>query len=149
MVRARVTVADYINQQLALCGKSQKQVAEEAGFDKPNIISMLKTGSTKLPVSRVGPMAKALGVDPVHLLRLVLSEYLPETFEAIEGLIGQSLVSQGELKIVEIMRKAAGGTPLEGLSDKHMKELTDVVRRIAAEELKDRGAAVRASRRIR
>jgi hypothetical protein len=68
---------------------------------------------------------------------------LPETYEAIEPLIGKNLVTEGELAIIKVMRKAAGGVPLEGLSDDHVFELEEVVARIAAEELKDRKAGVK------
>jgi transcriptional regulator with XRE-family HTH domain len=131
--KKRVTVAEYVKQQIALNDKSQREIAEQAGFEKPNVLSMIKTGNTKLPIARVGPLAKALGVDPAYLLRLVLSEYLPDTYQAVESLIGQSLVSKGELEIVKAMRKAAGVNALEGLSDKHLKQVTNLVRRIAAE----------------
>ena len=147
--RKRVTVAEYIEQQIALSEKSQKEISVDAGFEKPNVLSMIKSGATKLPINRVGPLAKALGVDPVHLLRLALSEYLPDTFEAIEEIVGQSLVTPGELEVIEVMRKAADGVPIEGLSDRYHKQLTDVVRQIALDlrrQMKEERAGARAVR---
>ncbi len=40
--------------------KSQKQVAQEAGFDSVNFVSMLKRGDAKLPIDRVPSFSAAL-----------------------------------------------------------------------------------------
>jgi predicted nucleic acid-binding OB-fold protein len=142
--KRKVSVAQYIEQQIALSSKSQKDIAAEIGYEKPNVLSMIKQGQTKLPVNKVGPLAKALGIDPVHLLRLVLAEYLPETWAAIEDIVGQSLVSAGEKKLLDELRAALGGIGLEELSPKNRERLTAVLKEIAADERKGRESAVRA-----
>jgi len=142
--KRQVTVAEYIEQQIALSEKSQKDIAAEIGYDKPNVLSMIKQGQTKLPVNKVGPLAKALGIDPVHLLRLVMNEYMPETWKAIEMVAGQSLVSAGEKKLLDELRAALGGVGLEELSPKNRERLTSVLKEIAADERKGRESAARA-----
>lgn len=103
--RNSVTVAEYLTEQIRLSGKTQHEIANEAGFNKPNIISMFKKGETKLPLSKVGPMAKALGVDPVALFRLVMSEYEPQTWQAIEEtVLGQPVLTANEIEIIEVLR---------------------------------------------
>ena len=82
-------VHEYIEAQLKLCGKSQKQVAAEAGFKHPNILSMIKSNLTKLPVPRVNALADSLGVSRVRLMRLVLAEDYPDILEAIEHSLGK------------------------------------------------------------
>ncbi|MFH1819647.1 MAG: hypothetical protein ABIK82_22680 [Pseudomonadota bacterium] len=77
----RPTVAEFLADSIALINKTQAQIAAECGFESANVITMFKKGQTKLPINRVGPLAKALNVDPAHLLRLVLLEYLPDTWE--------------------------------------------------------------------
>lgn len=99
-----ITVAEYITEQIRLCGKTQKEIAALIGYDKPQMISMIKQGTLKLPVSKVGPLAKALEVNPAYLLRLVLSEYMPETWTAIEELMGSQLISGNEYEIIKILR---------------------------------------------
>lgn len=53
----RTTVADFIADRLAESDKTQREIAEECGFEKPNIITMFKNGTTKLPLNRIGPLA--------------------------------------------------------------------------------------------
>jgi transcriptional regulator with XRE-family HTH domain len=84
----KVTVAEYLTAQMKICGKSQKQIAAEVGFPKANVLTMLKHGSTKIPLHRVPALARSLGVDPARFMRLVLEEYSPEILEAIESSLG-------------------------------------------------------------
>ena len=84
----KITVADYLTAQIEVCGKSQKEIAEEVGFQKANVITMLKHGSTKIPLSRIPALAKSIGVDPGKLMRMALGEYQPKVLEAIEECMG-------------------------------------------------------------
>ena len=100
------SVADYISSQIDLCGKKQTQIAEECGFDKPNVITMIKQGKTKLPIGKIGRMAKALGVDPVFLMKMVLAEYNPDMLEAITTILTQPVMTHNELEIIQVIRRA-------------------------------------------
>ena len=106
--QTRTTVADFIADRLAESDKTQRQIAEECGFETPNIITMFKTGATKLPLNRIGPLAKALEVDAAHLLRLVMLEYAPDTWEAIENVMQSTVLTANELELVRAYRQATG-----------------------------------------
>ena len=106
--QTRTTVADFIADRLAESDKTQRQIAEECGFETPNIITMFKTGATKLPLNRIGPLAKALEVDAAHLLRLVMLEYAPDTWEAIENVMQSTVLTANELLLIRAYRQATG-----------------------------------------
>lgn len=74
----RITVAQYLSGAIGISGKTQRQIAQEIGYENPNVITMFKQGKTRLPVYKVPVVASSLGVDPTDLLRIVLSEYEPE-----------------------------------------------------------------------
>ena len=124
----KLSVAEYLAQQIAICGKSQKEICEEVGYDKPNIITMFKQGKTKIPIGKVPLFAKALGVDPIHMLRLTMLEYSPETWEVIETLLGSSVVSEGEQVIIDIVREASDGHDLAPVNDPERQALAQVVK---------------------
>lgn len=71
--------------------KNQAQIAAEAGFTNPNMISMIKSGRTRLPIDRVPALAKALDVDPRRLLQLAVEQLAgataARTFDEIFGTI--------------------------------------------------------------
>ena len=69
---APITVAKYIAEGIAASGKTQLLIANEIGMPNANAVSMLTTGSLKLPIHRIGALAKVLDVDATDLLRLTL-----------------------------------------------------------------------------
>lgn len=104
----RTTVADFIADRLAESDKTQREIAVECGFEKPNIITMFKNGSTKIPLNRIGPLAKAIGADPAHLLRLVMQQYFPDTWSAVEDIMQSTVLTANELDLVRKFRDLTG-----------------------------------------
>ena len=45
-----------------------------------------------MPIQRVPALARALGVDPAKLMKMVLEEYQPEILEAIESSLGPIVI---------------------------------------------------------
>lgn len=103
-VSTRVTVAEFISDLLAVSDKTQREISEECGFENPNIITMLKNGATKIPFNRIGPLAKALNADPAYLLRLVMTEYMPDTWAEIENSMQCTVLTSSELALVRAYR---------------------------------------------
>ena len=103
-----VSVAEFIAERLAAIDKTQRQIATECGLENANVITMFKQGSTKLPLNRIGPLAKALDVDPAHLLRLAMLEYMPDTWDAIENVMQSTLLTANEFELIRAYRAATG-----------------------------------------
>jgi len=102
--------------------KLQKEIAREAGFPNPNILSMLKQGDVKLSLDRVPLLAKALDVDPAYLFRLAIEQFYSEdTVRMILSFSGSAL-SKSEKNILEVIRSATGGKDPE-LTENMEKEL--------------------------
>lgn len=109
--RPSMDVANYISAMIDLSQKSQKQIAEEVGFAKPNMITMIKQGKTKLPMGKVGALARSLGLDPQHLFKMVMEEYEPATWEGIESIFSQPFVSENEMEIILTIRDSGMVNP--------------------------------------
>jgi len=116
----------YLSKQIAAISayKSQKDVAREAGYQNPNMLSMFKRGEAKIPLDRIPALAKALNVDAGFMMRMALEDY----YRSIAAFINQAVptpVSNEEFKVIEMMREVesefnhAGG-PFE-IND-HFKE---------------------------
>jgi hypothetical protein len=90
--------------------RSQAEIAEQAGFVNANMVTMIKKGSTKLPIDRVPALAKALECDPSLLLRLALEQSEGKTAAtAIYEIIGQPVTKNEMAWLIEI-RDASGDT---------------------------------------
>jgi hypothetical protein len=105
---SKVTVQSFLSDRIAASSKTQRQIADECGFDTANVISMMKSGLIKLPLGRVGPIAKALDCDPAQLLRIGLGEYIPETWQAIEQFLPRDVITANELALINQFRIATG-----------------------------------------
>lgn len=99
-------VAEYVTWQINLCGKKQTEIAEEIGFDKPNVITMIKQGKTKVPINKIGKLAKSLGVDPIFFMKMCITEYMPDMMEAIIAITNQPVISANELDFIKEIRKS-------------------------------------------
>lgn len=109
-------VARFIARRIEETGQLQKDIAMKCGFERPNIITMFKQGLTRLPLDKVGPMAKALETDPVQLLKMCLEEYQPATWKAIAPYM-ETALTKDELRLLTALRIWVGSPFLSALSD--------------------------------
>jgi transcriptional regulator with XRE-family HTH domain len=130
-VPKNITVKDFLTQAIEASGLKQTEIALAVGYDKPNFITMLKQGKTKLPINKVPVFAKALGIDELHFLRLVMREYHPQVWGVFENIMGKQLIADDEFEIVKIMREQAEGQPLHP-NEEERAELRALIQKIAA-----------------
>ena len=119
-------VAEYISWQIQLCGKSQTEIAQQTGFDKPNVITMIKQGKTKVPLNKIGLLAKALEIDPVHFFKMVMAEYQPDLLEIIQAITNQPLITRNEWDFIEVVRSSKVSNP-KLRTETEKKKLRDFV----------------------
>jgi hypothetical protein len=103
-------VAKYIGQRVLelKAKKSQMEIASEAGFVNPNMMAMLKSGATKVPLDRVPMLARALECDPAFLMRLTLEQVVGAPGAgALIDILG-SPVSRNEAAWLDEIRDASG-----------------------------------------
>jgi transcriptional regulator with XRE-family HTH domain len=109
---ADTKTANFIDQRIEHLKsvKSQRDIALAMGFKTPNVLSMIKRGETKLPLDKVQALATAMDVDPAHLLRLALEDYLPTLAAAFESLIGHVATENEWEGLLKPWRKATRDT---------------------------------------
>lgn len=66
-----------------MSAKSQNNLATEAEFDSPNVITMIKQTPTKVSLCQVVLLERVQKVDPMHRLRLVMGGAMPGAFEVL------------------------------------------------------------------
>lgn len=101
-------VAAALNKSL----KTQREVSNEVGFERPNVISMIKNGEMKMPIDRVPAFAEACGVDPVQLIKTAMEEYHPETWRVLVE-ASEAPLTRNEAVILRAIRAMAQGHALD------------------------------------
>lgn len=129
-------VACYLAERIRASGRTQAEIARDAGFRSANMITMLKQGRTRLPLDKVGPLASALDCDPTHLLKLCLQEYCPQTWVRT-GPLFDSMLTRDEAALLGAMRRHVGAPYLVALAEEPRQHLE----RLLA-SLRDRQAAI-------
>jgi len=85
-------------------GKSQKVIAAEAKYQNPNMLTMIKQGSSKVSFDRILDLESALEVRKGSLLRLMLLEHFgTELVAAIQEEL-QTQMSEQEQYILQTIR---------------------------------------------
>ena len=104
-------IARYLDKQIdSLKGvKTQREIAAEIGYDKPNLISMFKRGETKIPLDKIPLLAKAVGADASHLFRLALDQYWPGLKPTIDEIFERQMASKNETEVFLHKWRAATG----------------------------------------
>ena len=105
-------IARYLDKQIdALKGvKTQREIATEIGYEKPNMVSMFKRGEAKVPLDKIPLLAKALHADPAHLFRLALEQYWPDLGATIGAIFGRMASENEEEIILKKWRAATSNT---------------------------------------
>lgn len=88
------TVARFLTDAINKSPKTQAQIATEAQFTNPNMITMIKQGRTRMPPQKVKLLADSLGVDSRLLMKMVFEEYQPGVWEVIEEVFRSSPLSK-------------------------------------------------------
>ncbi len=84
---------------------NQREIADRVGFKHANIISMLKSGETRVPLDRIPALAQTLGMDERLFLMIAIEEYHPGVHEVLVDILGLPL-SDAELGILTMFRMA-------------------------------------------
>lgn len=118
-MKTKEDVARYLTTAIERSPKTQYEIARDAGFDQPNVISMMKSGLFKVPLSRAPALALALDIEPRELLALCMEAYEPELYSLMAEHGSGLLVSPAEVEVVRLLRgmglravSTSAGTPL-------------------------------------
>lgn len=109
---AGIKIHEFIAAQLDIAksmGKTQRDVAEAIGYEKPNPVNMMAKGTMKVPLDKVPALAKALNVDPAFLFRMAMHQQWPEAADAIAQIFG-TVLSKNEREIIEFIRGVSKGS---------------------------------------
>ena len=103
----------------------------------------MKTGSMNLPANKVLIAAQTLKVDPVFLLRKVVSENDPALWEAISSVLDQHLVTKNEIAMLRFVRYRLDGHDVNLASSREfLKAVEPVLELIKQAETELAAAAI-------
>ena len=99
------TTAAYLSQAIDASGRTQRDIAKQAGLPTPNVLSMMRHGETKVPLRRIPALARARGLRPADFLELALAEYHPELQSILKETFGRPL-GETEQQVLQVLAAA-------------------------------------------
>ena len=104
---AHLTFADYITRELSESENTIEWLAAKIGLENANILKTVIGGTMRAPASLLFPIAKALEIDPAHVLNVYLRDYLPEIEQALFDCEGMMSLTRRERVLVQKYRQCA------------------------------------------
>lgn len=102
-------VMTVLAEHIKKSGKTHREIAQEVGIKSHNLISMMKNGESKVPIERARMLAKAVGADEAAFVHLVMKEYMPEAWGAIEDLVAQNRFERVALMVLRKQAASVAG----------------------------------------
>ena len=119
MTRPTSPTARHLYDAIERSPKTQREIAREAGFASQNMLSMMKTGESKVPINRIPRLSQVLGIAPATFINIALNEYHPDLYEVIKDQFGIGL-SSAQRTLLEVFDEAQHVAPCDldaGLCD--------------------------------
>ena len=114
----------FIRSAIEASDKSQSELADLVGYNKPDMIAQLKVGRVKLALDRVPAMATALKIDQLDLFKIALTQFFDEATCSLLLNTIEAGISPIEREILEIIRNSSNGVPK--LTDDRKEKLVEL-----------------------
>lgn len=132
-----IPVAEFIKTQIRQSGRTQTEIAKEIGYP-PNMLAMISNGASRLPLNKVPALASSLGVDPLLLLRMAMTEYEPLLWNVLATTFQGRLLTANEVRMVEAIREGAN-LPEDvdlNFTDSELKSISAIASKAAERTIK-------------
>ena len=100
---------------------TQREVAARAGFNNANVLSMMKTGETNVPLMRIPALASVLALDAQEVLMTAIKEYYPTIHEVLVDILGLPLSAEEMEAMAELrMQELVGTQPVTPVASRQI-----------------------------
>lgn len=108
-----VPVRELIAVQAERLNLRNADLARALGYDTPNVISMLKSGTMRLPFNKIGRAAEALKIDPLYLALCVDAENDFGMAALLQSISNRTVLTLNEEKQIAKQREIANGLDID------------------------------------
>ena len=95
----------------AALGLTDRDLCAAVGLERAIALGLIKSGSMRMPLTKIPALAVALALDPAELLKLALSEQSPDLLQVIEESFDPLRLTVTEQNLIRHLRELCGDTP--------------------------------------
>ena len=103
------TLIEVITERQVAQNLTDEVLGTAVGFERPSIMSMIKTGAIRFPLNKIPALAQALELDAANLLVIAIKESAPDLLDLMEEVWGPRDLTPEERRLVQACRKIAAG----------------------------------------
>ena len=122
-------LAEFVNHNWdTLVGRTNEDVASELGYRSANIISMWRTGRTRIPLEKLPDVSRLMKIDISQLLPMWFEQQWGDRTDVkvLQDRIISHIATEREAKALQAIRTACGMAGTE-FSDDQIKAIAAVV----------------------
>ena len=101
--RRKSPTAEHLHMAIIHSRKTLRQICNEVGFARSNVLTMMQNGTCKVPIQRIPALAEACGVPAVPFVRIAMQEYHPEVWHVMEDVLG-GFLAEDEVEWLDVLR---------------------------------------------
>ena len=95
---------------------TELQITDEAlgvrlGYQKSNVIALMRTGQMHMPLQKVQPLAQALDLPARELFEALMHESMPEVMETMRAVYEPMVLTPPEINLIKYLRRDAKDEP--------------------------------------
>ena len=102
------TLVEQIEAQQAALALSDQELCEAVGFERTIMLTLIKSGTMKMPITKIPALAAALEIDPAELFRSALRESDPALSQVIEQVFNPLHLTATEVNLIQHLRELYG-----------------------------------------
>ncbi|MEN3974298.1 XRE family transcriptional regulator [Emcibacter sp. SYSU 3D8] len=120
------SLLEYLEFAFERSPKTHAEIAHEMGYRSENVLTMMLAGICKVPIDKVPSLARALNVEPSHMMTLALEDYCPAILRAMEETFDH-IATPNQKEWLKVVRHISGDTDpritpdIRGLLEEHFR----------------------------
>jgi hypothetical protein len=108
LITSPQTLVDIVKARQAVLELSDHDLCVAVGLERAIALGLIKSGSMRMPLTKIPALATALALDPAELLKLALSEQSPDLLQVIEEAFNPMCLTATETNLIRHLRELAG-----------------------------------------
>ena len=111
LITSPQTLVALVETRQAALELSDHDLCAAIGLERAIALGLIKSGSMRMPLTKIPALAVALALDPAELLKLALSEQSPDLLQVIEESFDPLRLTVTEQNLIRHLRELCGDTP--------------------------------------
>ncbi len=100
-----------LDERMDELGLSNSELANQLGYDKPNVVELMRSGAMRVPLHKAVLLATALDLPARELFEALVGEGMPELLATVKAVYDPMALTSSEVSLITYLRRGAKDQP--------------------------------------